>query len=164
MDRNFDKEVYFQKVQFLTAHYSRMWTRFNFFLVINSAFFGLTFDSSPGPYVPLISCAGVILSLTWYFFAATDNQLSSIYRSQVEEAYLELTDPIAGEENVRAPKTTKDLPFVGNPNYFPMNSKYYARKNSLLSFRFERFSVTEMGVTFAAFFCVLWIVILAGHL
>ena len=71
------------KIDYLTAHLGRMWTRFNFFLVISSTLFGYSLGKDNGIYVGLLVLFGLLLSLLWYHFAATDNYLVSAYRSQV---------------------------------------------------------------------------------
>ena len=71
------------KVDYLTAHLGRMWTRFNFFLAINSALFGYSLGKDNALYMGLLVGFGLFFSLLWYYFAATDNYLVSAYRSQV---------------------------------------------------------------------------------
>jgi len=39
------------KAQYLTNHFTRMWTRFNFFLTIESALFVFSLDQSRAAYI-----------------------------------------------------------------------------------------------------------------
>jgi len=77
-------------VQYLTNQFSRMWTRFNFFMTFESAlalaligFFkdkGLTLASLP------IGVVGLLTSVCWYAFGAQDRYLVEVYRLQIEHS------------------------------------------------------------------------------
>jgi hypothetical protein len=85
--RNFLLEDYKLKVQYLTNHFSRMWTRFNFFLTINSALFAFSVQKDTATFVLLFVVAGLLLSALWYCFGAVDNYLVEVYRKQVGTTY-----------------------------------------------------------------------------
>jgi hypothetical protein len=74
------------KVRYLTDHFQRMWTRFNFFVTIESALIGGKFIfGGVNPSWPL-ALLGTALSFIWYIFGAEDRYLVRVYREQVEEA------------------------------------------------------------------------------
>src|SRR5262245_66107830 len=60
------------KVKFLTDQYQRMWTRFNFFVTIESGFIGGKLINGSGPLTPWLALVGAILSLACYVFGAQD--------------------------------------------------------------------------------------------
>jgi hypothetical protein len=72
------------KTAFLTNQYQRMWTRFNYFVTLESALAGgkLLVGGSP-TWFPVI---GAGLSLIWYVIGAEDRYLVRVYRAHVNEA------------------------------------------------------------------------------
>jgi hypothetical protein len=56
-----------------------MWTRFNFLLTIDSALFALSVNgvgnTDAAAFTPLFVGIGIVLSVLWYWFGATDNYL-----------------------------------------------------------------------------------------
>src|SRR5947199_7741888 len=73
------------KTKYLTDHLQRMWTRFNFFVTIESALIsGKFLFASNSPNVDL-TIAGIILSLIWYVMGAQDRFLVDLYRTEVEK-------------------------------------------------------------------------------
>jgi hypothetical protein len=74
------------KVAYLTAHFQRMWTRFNYFVVIEAALIGgrtVFGDATLG--VPGLAF-GACLSFIWYVMGAEDRYLVQVYRGHVNEA------------------------------------------------------------------------------
>jgi hypothetical protein len=84
------------KVKWLTDQYQRMWTRFNFFLTLETAIIGgkIFFASGEGrseetgsglsamfsePAALWLASVGLFLSVVWYVFGAQDRQLVRIY-------------------------------------------------------------------------------------
>jgi hypothetical protein len=85
------------KVRYLSDHFQRMWTRFNFFVVIEAALIALigryfTADSGKLPWE--IALIGGILSLVWYIFGAQDRWLVGVYRIQAENAAKKAADNV----------------------------------------------------------------------
>jgi hypothetical protein len=91
------------KVRYLTDHLQRTWTRFNFFITIESGLVtGLVFTSDKGRFTDralyfLIAEAAV--SVVWWVFGAQDRHHVVVYRNQIEEAWklLKATSPLAEE-------------------------------------------------------------------
>jgi hypothetical protein len=76
------------KVRYLSDHFTRMWNRFNYFLVLESALFAafIAFfrerDDREDSAV-FVAGAAVVVSACWYVFGAQDRYLVEIYRSQI---------------------------------------------------------------------------------
>lgn len=83
---DFVQKDYELKVAYLTNHFQRMWTRFNYFVVIEAALIGgkTIFGDKAIGWAGL--CFGFVLSLVWYVMGAEDRYLVQVYRAQVKEA------------------------------------------------------------------------------
>ena len=79
-------EDYKLKVGFLSNQYNGMWTRFNFFVTIESALIGGKFIFGSGAPGPALAGAGFVLSLIWYVLAAQDSYLARLYQKHIELA------------------------------------------------------------------------------
>jgi hypothetical protein len=83
---DFVQKDYELKVAYLTNHFQRMWTRFNYFVLIEAALiggktiFGDKAINTTGLYF------GLALSLVWYLIGAQDCFLVKVYRDQVKTA------------------------------------------------------------------------------
>jgi hypothetical protein len=96
---NFLLKDYELKIQYLTNHFSRMWTRFHFLLTINSALLVFYVNTDALAFDPqFVIITGTILSVLWYCFGATDNYLVEVYRKQVGYAYELLKETALAEE------------------------------------------------------------------
>lgn len=58
------------KVGYLTQHFSRMWTRFNYFVGIESALVGGKLIFGSGKLSPEVAIVGAVVSLIWYVMGA----------------------------------------------------------------------------------------------
>jgi hypothetical protein len=90
-----DKEVagflledYKQKIAYLTAHFQRLWTRFNFFVTIEAAVAAFMFTSNRTFATFALDLIGVEVAVTlmWWVFGAEDRFLVRVYRKQVRDA------------------------------------------------------------------------------
>lgn len=87
--RGFLVDDYKLKVDYLTAHFDRLWTRFNFFLTIELAIFGflgyLLFDTEGRDLqaVPVPFILGIGVSLVWFIVGRQDRALVNDYRSDL---------------------------------------------------------------------------------
>lgn len=165
--RKFLLEDYKLKVQYLTDHFSRMWTRFNFFLTINSALFAFSVQKDTAAFAPLFVLAGVLLSALWYFFGATDNYLVEVYRKQMgyTHSLLNLEKPPQSQSNEEA---LKYYSYVGEiKEDLPIDENLLQWRYTLrLPYRWkgERregkwpISATELAVVLPIVFLLLWIV------
>jgi hypothetical protein len=155
-------EDYRQKAQYLTSHFSRMWTRFNFFLTIESAFFAFSLDSAYADYAGLLSLAGIILSLAWYFFGATDNYLVEVYRGQIGHTYYLLAKKLeeGGLEKFASKAELEIYSYVGDVKEKFFNVKTSKTENIPRNFfqrRFKGISATELAVVSPTVFFALWL-------
>jgi len=74
------------KVQYLTNHLSRMWTRFNYFVTIESALLGGKVAFGDGKLSPQLVVLGFFVSVIWYVMGAEDRYLVKVYREHVRAA------------------------------------------------------------------------------
>jgi hypothetical protein len=74
MPEDFLLEDYRLKVEYFSSHLSRMWTRFNFLLTIDSALFALyaTREKLEPDTRLLFLLTGLVLSLLWSYFGVLD--------------------------------------------------------------------------------------------
>jgi hypothetical protein len=92
--REFLIEDYKLKVEYLTEHFSRMWTRFNFFLSLETLVAGVlaaaaTTDKTLDNPWP-VAVLGLVISACWYLVGITDRYLIAVYRSQIRSTLLEM--------------------------------------------------------------------------
>lgn len=155
-------EDYKQKVGYLTSHFTRMWTRFNFFMTIESALFTFSMNSAYADYAELLAVAGLILSLAWYFFGATDNYLVDTYRRQIGHAHSLLAktlekgslEELVGKEGLEVYSYVGD---VKDKSFNPKNNWVETTPKNFFQFRVEKISATELAVVFPTAFFVLWL-------
>jgi hypothetical protein len=74
------------KVRYLTDHFSRMWTRFNFFVGIESAIAGGKVVVGEGKLSAPLAILGASVALVWYVMGAEDRFLVDLYRRHVADA------------------------------------------------------------------------------
>ncbi|HKU76266.1 MAG TPA: hypothetical protein VJR02_20315 [Pyrinomonadaceae bacterium] len=149
------------KARYLTDHFSRMWTRFNFFLTIESALLGISFHKDYSTHSVFISLTGLALSVAWYYFGITDNYLVDVYRKQTGQVYyllMRIAEPslpgITTEDQFRV------FSYVGDVKnqYFDCDEKIKDIKRNFFQTRYEKFSVTELAVAFPVIFLIIWLV------
>lgn len=78
-------EDYRQKVQYLKDHLARIWTRFNYFLTLQSALFGAAIITIE-KYQWRVPAFGILISALWYLTGAQDRYLVELYRKQIQKA------------------------------------------------------------------------------
>lgn len=86
LSRDFPVKDYELKVRYLTDHFGRMWTRFNYFVGIESALVGGKLIFGNGQLTNEVAVVGAGVSLIWYFMGAEDRFLVRLYRGHVEDA------------------------------------------------------------------------------
>jgi len=84
--RDFLVKDYELKVNYLTQHFGRMWTRFNYFVGIESALVGGKLIFGNGELSPQIAIVGAVVSVVWYVMGAEDRFLVRVYRGHVKDA------------------------------------------------------------------------------
>jgi hypothetical protein len=150
-----------------------MWTRFNFFLTINAALFGFSFNSSYRNNEIYLVWAGIGFSMLWFYFGAVDKYLVSLYRPHVEHVFHLIREDFAA----RAPSSPADvtaaderearfgvLGFVGDTGqrcYYGWDQERTQLGNrmvrfSLWGFRWSRLSATDLAAFFPFMFLIVW--------
>jgi hypothetical protein len=154
------------KVRYLTDHLSRMWTRFNFFLTINSALFvaSININRDNNHNVGLLAVLGFALSLVWNQFGATDNYLADLYRKQVALSHYLLQEALKNEENLTLPATDeqqlKTFSYAGNIQdeiYNVSDGRIKKLEQGFWQRRWKHASVTELAIIFSILFALAWI-------
>lgn len=157
------------RANYLTNHFSRMWTRFNFFLTIESALFAYSLHKDNAQYAWLLAIAGLLLTVIWYLFSTIDNFLVEVYRRQVAHVFNLLeTDREALFKTAGLSTTPKGYFSVGiidkecycyNPDTQEVETieSNFMQRRYILKFNSVHISVTELGVVFAGLFFLLWI-------
>jgi hypothetical protein len=86
----FLRKDYELKISYLIAHLGRMWTRFNFFVTVESGLVaGLVFTRDGGGFTTAavyFAAAEAVLSAIWWIFGAQDRYLVESYRDAVKQA------------------------------------------------------------------------------
>lgn len=92
--QDFLLEDYKLKVGYLTNHFSRMWTRFNFFITLETLVGGAMIAAAASdrrldnPWQ--VALLGLLISICWYLVGTQDRYLIAVYRSQIRWTLLEL--------------------------------------------------------------------------
>lgn len=73
------------KIRYLTDHFSRMWTRFNYFVGVESAIMGGKLIFGDGKLSVPVAILGALVALVWYLMGAEDRFLVEVYRLQVAD-------------------------------------------------------------------------------
>jgi hypothetical protein len=162
---DFLRQDYELKISYLTAHFSRMWTRFNFFLTIDSAVLAFSFDTGRGSYaITFLAIVGIVVSVLWYKFSAFDNFLVEVYRRQVNHVFellrgaREAAFIAAGLEP--SPRGYSYVGSVSNEAFNQETGQVEPIEQNMLQRRpwpSPKISVTELGVVFALLFTLLWV-------
>lgn len=140
------------KLNYLSAHFTRMWTRFNFFLTLESALsaaFWIWIKEAAGAQAPPspnslagIAWIGLVSSVVWYLFGAQDQYLVTAYR----EAARQVGEQVASGYGVA------NYSYVGNPKS--------ALAGGLSQWRSEWVSVTRLAALFPLLVLAYWLVML----
>ena len=87
------------KVRYLTDHFGRMWTRFNYFVGIESALIGGKLIFGNGNLSREVPIIGAAVSVIWYVMGAEDHFLVRVYRGHVKDAADLLAKAVWGDSN-----------------------------------------------------------------
>lgn len=161
-------EDYKLKVSYLNDQFSRMWTRFNFFLTIESGLVaGQIFaENSKDFNLRDIHLALVFISVLWYVFGAQDKYLVDNYRNQVEDSFNRLK--LSKETELQ--KIDEDVSYVGDvrmKNYrekrkkrLPGEEDIQADFHSLASWRIGKLSITHLAAYVPLLLVLVWLGVL----
>lgn len=144
----FLQKDYDHKIGYLKDHFSRMWTRFNYFIGIETAITGGKILWAGGEVsMDWFSWLGVIVSFFWYMMGSQDRYLAEHYRKQVEEAGKRLADHL--EISNYAPVGT--VSDVGKFDF-----------KSLAEWRSKPFSTTRLAAWIPLVVTLLWVALAVG--
>jgi hypothetical protein len=150
------------KVRYLTDHFSRMWTRFNFFLAINSALFASSVNKDNTRYVWLLVALGFAFSLVWNQFGATDNYLADLYRKQVALAHYLLQKALKNEDIILSGSQLEleTFSYAGNiqDDFYNVSKGCIDKlEQGFWQRRWKYVSVTELAIIFSVVFAFAWL-------
>jgi hypothetical protein len=172
----FLQKDYELKIAYLTNHFGRMWTRFNYFVAIETALIGGKFLIPNGVLSPELAITGALISLVWYVMGAEDRYLVRIYRHQVEIAAEELAQAIwpdeeaqkayryIGEVDQRARAELRESESVDAQGRKKSAARRFFGFEWLSGWRWEPLSTTRLAALFPFLIFVLWIIILFSTL
>jgi hypothetical protein len=154
MDRiDFLVKDYELKTRYLSDHFQRMWTRFNFFVTIESALAGGKFLFG-GPTAGLtrgIAALGVVLSVIWYVFGAEDRYLVRIYRRQVQDAGKKAAGALLDDTDAGAYRPVGEIEVTAKD--LRADGKAF---DSLSGWRVEALSTTRLAALFPLLLLIGW--------
>ena len=131
------------KLRYVSDHFQRMWTRFNFFVTIESALIGSKIFFGKEGFTIEVAWIGVVVSFIWYIIGAQDRHLVVQYRKEVDEAGTK-----AGREILNC-----DL-------YTPAGSKPKSNFifNGLEEWYIERISITRLAAWIPFVLTISWLI------
>lgn len=147
----FLKEDYWQKVQYLKDHFTRLWNRFNYFLTVQSALFGATL-LSPEMYRCWIPIFGALVCALWYVFGAQDRYLVDLYRKEIEKAVGQVRERIS----------LTDYYYVGQTEDIACQTEKIENlnvKQSFYQWRLGLLSTTKLPALFPVILLAMWVII-----
>jgi hypothetical protein len=97
------------KIRYLTDHFGRMWPRFNYFVVVQTAIVGGKFLTNEGKLSSALAVTGAFLAAIWYVMGAEDRFLVQVYRKHVEDAAKRVVDLAEWEDS----RKKADYRYVG---------------------------------------------------
>jgi hypothetical protein len=148
-------EDYQLKADYLSEHFSRMWTRFNFFLSVETALFGVVFVADKdewSKHAVLFAGFGVLVSLFWYAFGAQDRYLVELYRDEIKFAAQRLTERF----KQRLGSDSYENVFFNYRYVGDTADKAEGIRPGLFQWRCAAISVTRLAAIFPAAVMVAW--------
>jgi hypothetical protein len=129
-----------------------MWTRFNYFLLIEAALIGGKTIFGEHAISKGGLSFGLGLSVVWYVMGAEDRFLVQRYRDQVKEAAAQLIDSLW-------PPTGRQYHFVGDPDGVSENFKSVPRSrlDYISGWRLEEISTTRLASLIPLTVSLVWL-------
>ena len=146
---------YEMRVRYYSEHMQRVWTRFNFFITLQSGLVaGLVFTQDEGAFTDAalyFLIAEAVLSVVWWVFGAQDRLLVDLYRRQIEEAWnlLRARDPFASV-------LPADYPYAGQTKGLPKRVW-----RSPVEWRWEPISITRLPAVVPLGLLLFWLAMIA---
>ncbi len=149
------------KVRFFTDQLGRMWQRFNYFLVLETALFGGKIYTEKDLKLNTgFVLLGLFVSVFWYIMGSEDRYLVRVYRKSIEDAFKRVKDNIS----VYAPYY-----FAGDiDSYKGQMKKENSKKNwfkiMFNGWRIESISTTRLAAITPFLIMLVWIGMLIWYL
>ncbi len=151
------------KVRYLTDHFQRMWTRFNFFVTMETALVGRKVIFGSGQLSRDVATVGGVLSVVWYVFGAEDRFLVRVYRKSVQEAATNLLELFSQAEET----SIKPYLYVGEIDEIAKDLVAEDRKKPLVQRCIERLagwrrqsiSTTRLAALFPLLVLLFWVIV-----
>jgi hypothetical protein len=166
-EKDFLLKDYELKIRYLSDHFQRMWTRFNFFVTIESALIGGKFLIASNTPSRELAFAGIILSALWYVMGTQDRYLVKLYRWEVEEAGKRVAEKVWSIDQAKGydPVGRVDDDIV--KRFKDYEKKQLGTENRLQQFferasswRSKQFSITHLAAFYPLIAVGLWVLIL----
>lgn len=145
------------KVQYLVDHFSRMWTRLNYFVTVQLALFSalgyvLFGQGRDLTLVPIVVLMGFVVSCAWYIVGAQDRFLVSAYRDDLEAAAKLVSEVLTG-------LSWYGPHYVGSRSGGPPRVHVKSKDYRLLSWYVESLSITRLPSLLGIIFVLLWVIV-----
>ena len=126
-------EDYKLRIDYLNAHFGRMWTRFNFFLTLQSGLIAFMFFRDQANFsknLPLFLLTEVALSCIWWIFGAQDRWLTYAYRKSINHTAKEIAKKDWAGKNYQAVGNYNQL-LEESPSVLKNPVQWYSRRTSI---------------------------------
>jgi hypothetical protein len=151
------------KVRYYSDHMQRVWTRFNFFITLQSGLLaGLVFSRDRAAFTPsavYFLIAEAALSLIWYVFGAQDRYLIADYRRHIKDALAQL--------RVNGVELPDDYPYAGKVEEEVNNGLLAKRcgfhRRSVVEGRWKPISITRLPAVVPLVLFVFWVGMIVLH-
>jgi hypothetical protein len=122
------------RIDYLNAHFGRMWTRFNFFLTLQSGLIAFMFIGNKVDFsanLPLFLLAEVTLSIIWWIFGAQDRWLAHAYRTSINKTAEKITEKNLAGEGYQAVGNYRKLFNKESPSVLKNPVEWYSPRTSI---------------------------------
>lgn len=138
------------KIGYLTDHFSRMWTRFNFFLVTETAIVSgkVIFTGSDQTSTALL-ITGLVVSILWYVMSAEDKFLVETYRAEIKETFRQL-------QKANEFESRPDTPLYQVGQVEDVDLEQLGVERSFTAWRLNAISTTRLGPWIAFLSTLCW--------
>ncbi len=141
------------KVEYLSAQFQRMWTRFNLFLTLETGLMAILFLRDAGRLTRLavpLAIAEAIISGIWFIVGLQDRCLVRVYRAHIQRAASHLADiNVVSSEYRYVGETDETLKSMRND---PEERKTWLDRQELRAY----FHVTRLVYAFPLIALVAW--------
>lgn len=156
-ETTFPQKDYELKINYLVNQFTRMWTRFNYFLGVETTLIGGTIifskDVRDSTHFILLCLLGSTISIAWYIMGAEDRWLVELYREQVKKAFEKL--------NIAEVPPSKYDCYVGQVDDLPEAFKKDLSKDikpDWTGWRRKYISTTRLAAVIPFIVTIVWIV------